>query len=397
MLVLFSSRGRQNFEFVKTFARTKVNKLYLVDRTGESWYQEGVPGFGDDVQGIASELRRVMHQGRFKSVTCFGASMGAYAAIVVGALAQVERVVAFSPQVEFNEGWPLTPPKGVPLSHTDARGAVKRAKRTHVRIVTSGEPLDVYHASILSGLRNVVTEVRHGSHNVLLRLRNHDALLPTVGAFIKGKDYPAECLSIEVASMGGKLKPFLELFHAGQFKKALPLAKRLAAMHHDWPHASFVAGTCYAEMKRYSEAIPYLSRAHAMDNLNNFFYPPLICAYASQGVTTKAEELTAEYVGLTRANGEDVPAALDKLALSAFSAKAYSLAESIRRDLTVLHGVDTVPNLYQMARSMAATGKRAKATEVFQSVIDRAEELPRTLAWMKERAHAHIADLQPRH
>jgi pimeloyl-ACP methyl ester carboxylesterase len=62
-----------------------------------SWYHRAIPGLGRHVDEVADSLRQMIQAIQPSQVITIGQSMGAYAAIMFGALLQVDRIVAFGP------------------------------------------------------------------------------------------------------------------------------------------------------------------------------------------------------------------------------------------------------------------------------------------------------------
>lgn len=81
-----------------------VNRI-LVRDPANLWYHHGVPGLGHDVHSVARALGRLIAQLKPASITTLGQSMGAYAAVMFGALLNVDRVLAFGPMSYFRSNW----------------------------------------------------------------------------------------------------------------------------------------------------------------------------------------------------------------------------------------------------------------------------------------------------
>lgn len=69
----------------------------LVRDCSNSWYHREIPGLGRHVDEVANSLRRMVQAIGPSKVITIGQSMGGYAAIMFGALLQVDRVLAFGP------------------------------------------------------------------------------------------------------------------------------------------------------------------------------------------------------------------------------------------------------------------------------------------------------------
>jgi len=81
-----------------------INRI-LVRDTANLWYQHGVAGLGADVDSVAASLRQLIGQIGPASVSTVGQSMGAYAAILFGALLGADKVLAFGPLSYLRSDW----------------------------------------------------------------------------------------------------------------------------------------------------------------------------------------------------------------------------------------------------------------------------------------------------
>ncbi|MES2933683.1 MAG: hypothetical protein V4805_09375 [Pseudomonadota bacterium] len=80
----------------------KLSKLYLQDMRS-FWYQCGADGTGQNANETASFIRNIASQLKASSITTLGESMGGYAALSIGILAEVDSIIAFAPISFFNQ------------------------------------------------------------------------------------------------------------------------------------------------------------------------------------------------------------------------------------------------------------------------------------------------------
>lgn len=81
---------------VESLTGRKINKLLLRDVAG-CWYHQGVGGLGSNVDETVAGIRRIIAEVKPSQVITVGQSMGAYAAIMFGALLGIDKVLAFGP------------------------------------------------------------------------------------------------------------------------------------------------------------------------------------------------------------------------------------------------------------------------------------------------------------
>lgn len=91
---------------------------YFIKDFRQSWYQEGLLGLSQDIAGTEAVLRALIERHSPRHVVTLGVSAGGYAAILFGALLGVDRVAAFSPQIDVDNqvlklysGYDTPPPK----------------------------------------------------------------------------------------------------------------------------------------------------------------------------------------------------------------------------------------------------------------------------------------------
>lgn len=75
---------------------------YFIKDFRQSWYQEGLLGHSHDVAGTVEVLRALVARHSPKHVVTLGVSAGGYAAMLFGTLLGVDRVAAFSPQIDVS-------------------------------------------------------------------------------------------------------------------------------------------------------------------------------------------------------------------------------------------------------------------------------------------------------
>ena len=79
----------------------ELNKLFLREPSMR-WYLAGIEGISHDVASTAEALRDAVDRAGAASVTVIGQSMGAYAAILYGALIGADKVISFGPLSRFD-------------------------------------------------------------------------------------------------------------------------------------------------------------------------------------------------------------------------------------------------------------------------------------------------------
>ncbi|GAB4343817.1 MAG: hypothetical protein Kow0089_19910 [Desulfobulbaceae bacterium] len=187
--------GMLPFEFYKSSRIINENKIFFRDYS-QAWYQNGLPGVGDDVYEMAEFITRKIEKIQPREIYFVGNSMGGFAAILFAALVGRGVAIAFAPQTFIS---PL-----LKMRHLDfrwLRQIVETYRKTmfkpHVwnlsRLVGSSTApfradiyvsrrhrLDFIHADRLRGQKSVnIYEFDVGGHDLVKFLRD-DGSLPDI-------------------------------------------------------------------------------------------------------------------------------------------------------------------------------------------------------------------------
>lgn len=102
LIVAFSHVGypEGKFAFTNAFANLHCNKLFL-NCPGNSWYQNGIPGFGDSVEAAAMQLKLHIAELGVRRTIFVGMSMGGYGALLFGLLVGADIILAFTAEVQI--------------------------------------------------------------------------------------------------------------------------------------------------------------------------------------------------------------------------------------------------------------------------------------------------------
>ena len=184
--------GMPPFEFFRIATTIPTKRLFVRDLQ-QVWYHGGLPGVSDSVETTCTFLRTQIADQGINHSMFVGNSMGAYAAILFGAMLRVDVVHAFSPQTFLDPGrrllhgdlrWTrrflrLYARQGVTSPFFDLRRVLVSQgtlPRIHLHFDES-HPLDRAHCQRLEGLSNVVLHPhRAGGHMLVRHLRDQGLL-----------------------------------------------------------------------------------------------------------------------------------------------------------------------------------------------------------------------------
>jgi hypothetical protein len=196
LLVLFAGLGigaaPPTFIFRRFLAPYRgVDKLFLRDTT-RSWYQLGLPGVTADVESTAAWLRQ--RRAAYDRTLFLGCSAGGMAAMLYGALAGADRVLAFAPQTVLSERKPreLRDDRWEPAlvrlraavadgRYLDLAGLGPLATTVDI-YYPAGSPADCAHAEAVAGPRVQRHPQPGASHVIALEMRDDGRLKSVVDA-----------------------------------------------------------------------------------------------------------------------------------------------------------------------------------------------------------------------
>jgi tetratricopeptide (TPR) repeat protein len=288
VIVVFSSRGAGRLEFMGTLKEIPAHLIFLKDPSLK-WYQEGIPGIAPCVETLKQFLLEQFDQlgvGAQDSVM-LGASMGGYAAMMMGHLLGAHHVVALGPQTfvdaatraEYRDGrW------------EDHIGAIRSQVHTSLAELTQGRPNTEYrllvgkeeyydwiHALhlydqcekpfplyLVKGCDHVVGAFlnrRDTLRPVLRALLNEptvnalNACLPELDASIEAFESYSEAVREELLKLPKGMMVNTAL------NERLPIWKALHTLKPQWQLASFWAGRTLQHQYDFEAALPYFEAA----------------------------------------------------------------------------------------------------------------------------------------
>lgn len=183
-----SEIGMPPFEFYNASRILTENKIFLRDFT-QSWYQNGLPGYGRDVFDIAEYLAAKIRQVNPVDVFFVGNSMGGFAAILFATFIGAGTAIAFAPQTfispfgklrHLDLRWPKQIAKTyfttLTKKHIWDLKTLRSANQSLAKIeihVSTKDRLDLLHARRLRGVSGTtIHEYDVGGHALVRHLRD---------------------------------------------------------------------------------------------------------------------------------------------------------------------------------------------------------------------------------
>jgi hypothetical protein len=189
--LVFSFAGLGDaFELRKTLADFPVNAIYLRDLK-HNWYLNGMPGAGEDVDGVYSFLKKMVETHQPSKVFTLGASAGGFAALLYGSLLKADHILAFSPQtfmdkfhrfIYYDHRWKdreMQIYAGNPSNrvYLDVKPYVKKYQGSVSLFYDKKHRLDFLHGRRIRKSKKVTHYNNdEGGHNLITRLRDSGKL-----------------------------------------------------------------------------------------------------------------------------------------------------------------------------------------------------------------------------
>lgn len=193
--------GLPIFEFRNVLKNVVCDKVFVRD-FNQAWYHKGIDSSINNLSVLESCLSDIITSHSYKRVVFLGNSMGGYAAILLGTLLNVNKVIAFSPQSFIDKinryyykdkRW-ASQLKKVYLNNKDQRKYydLKRVlKKSKAKVLIDifysvNHNLDKIHSERLRKNKNVrLNPFEANNHNLVRELRDNQLLIEIIEGFFK--------------------------------------------------------------------------------------------------------------------------------------------------------------------------------------------------------------------
>ncbi|MDQ0857209.1 tetratricopeptide repeat protein [Bacillus sp. V2I10] len=188
LAIVFSTVGVKPgyFTFFKTMESLPVHKIYLTDPNSE-WFQSGILGLGSTIEETIERIKSVQEELGVTEIMTIGSSMGAFGAILFGALLNC-RVLAFGARIELgipgSQSYTLMN-KGFQFKYKDLRPVVKESNCQILLYQGEADKNDILAAKQLYGYDNVeCVTIRGVAHGTPVFLNNKFGITEVIRRFI---------------------------------------------------------------------------------------------------------------------------------------------------------------------------------------------------------------------
>jgi pimeloyl-ACP methyl ester carboxylesterase len=198
--------GIPAFEFNRiTGSFEQINRIFLRDKH-QMWYHSGLPGVGNDIDGIANFLRQYRSHPSTRLTIVLGNSGGGYAALLFGHLLQVDQVHAFAPKTFIHPLQRLIQ-HDTPHAHPEKllrlllRGqrkyfdlkrvflAAPNPKTRYHIYYSAADRIDKLHAARLQSISGIdLHDYPHGQHDLIKTLKQSGQLSEIIAQAIRLTD-----------------------------------------------------------------------------------------------------------------------------------------------------------------------------------------------------------------
>ncbi|QHT48034.1 tetratricopeptide repeat protein [Bacillus sp. SB49] len=265
LALIFSSVGMQpgKFVFYKQTIDLPVHKLYLNDKN--TWYQDGIEGLGVTVEETVQEINELKKRLGADNIITIGSSMGAYAAIMYGALLNC-KVLSFGARVVLgtrgSQSFRLAK-SGYQFKYKSIVPLVEKSECSILSYQGETDYNDLLAVQQLSHLPNVQCISMKGiAHKTPLYLSKKYGFKRILSDFIDGTPF-VEMPEKSTMSNGvrDKVLAALDLIEVKNFVDAKELVSRAADLEPDNDIVHHVLGITLYHLKEHKEAYIHQKRA----------------------------------------------------------------------------------------------------------------------------------------
>lgn len=156
------------FNSFKVFFKTSGYDFIFIKDPSNQWYNHLIEGIGKNITETIETLNK--YASKYSEIICFGASMGAYAALYIGTkIINVNKIIAIAPQAFLREKWPRYNNQIHSGYYIDLGLESYDNKSIDINIIIGEHSIfDFYQAKYLSNLYNFqLTIVPNAYHNVV--------------------------------------------------------------------------------------------------------------------------------------------------------------------------------------------------------------------------------------
>jgi hypothetical protein len=136
-LIIFSHVDYPAGKFAMTSALKDfpINKIF-VNCHDNSWYQQGVPGVSDTIDGTTAYLAKLLKDMRIKRSATVGMSMGAYASLLFGIKLGCTAVLSITPEIsvgqDYGRSYKLNKLRKYDYQYADLSRLIRENKKTRI-------------------------------------------------------------------------------------------------------------------------------------------------------------------------------------------------------------------------------------------------------------------------
>lgn len=271
LIIFFTATGAKpgRFNFWNDGKVLPCHRIFINNGHNE-WYQNGVPGMGVSVQETAETLRSWASYLGATEIYCCGGSMGAYAAILFGAMLG-GRVLSFAAEttlgIEGSRSVSHIKP-GTQLVFPDLTDMITASQAPIIHYVGEMDPIDVYCASTIPSSANLTIKTISGvDHNPPRYVRDVGLLPEFLNNFITNQPMPNLPGEGDVLSKTEFPSLFLGAFQAFKRQDWADAEKLgLSALEHN-PSSDFclyITSLSQFKLGKHSEALPKVALAAAV-------------------------------------------------------------------------------------------------------------------------------------
>lgn len=280
MVIVFSGRSAKNFNLYKIIEKVNINKLFIRDPAGRTWYNSELEceGGWNDIDGMIERIRSYVDRFNIEKVYVTGGSMGGYAALVTAFKLGIKKCLIFSPQIELDFRFPNNPSKDIPVKYKNAFELYKSAPGLSIKIIIGSDEIsDVYNVINVLKFKEVEAIcIKSAPHNALFFLSKNGLLFSILVDFLHDREMSVVLPLFDF--FRNKLfvdfvKKITEGFYheAFSFDEIVGFIDSASEKAPFWACLPYMRGRLFERFGKDEDAVKYYERAISLSPENSLF------------------------------------------------------------------------------------------------------------------------------
>ncbi|UQB41504.1 tetratricopeptide repeat protein [Thiomicrospira microaerophila] len=263
LVVFFSGVNAKSFMGYKLVEDFDCNKIFIRD-VNKSWYHGNIENVSKDIDDLVDYIRSYADKFERENITFIGSSMGAYAALLIGLILNVGKVIAFGPQIYINKYLPNNPRDDSYIKYKNLIPFLTQSTNCVDIFIGANDIVDLYQVKDIDKRNVKIYKVFSQPHNVMYFLNKVGVLKEYIRCKIYNKVYEIKiegCYLNSFNDEGYLESAVLEFFIKKDYVKSSImfdcLIQTYPTVNAFWKYR----GICSYHLNQYSDAVFFLKQA----------------------------------------------------------------------------------------------------------------------------------------